>query len=110
MVGFVSFGAVRDEPAEPGSGEVYAIYVLADCWDRGVGRQLLDTAARELTALGYKSVLLWVLARNRRARAFYEAVGWHADGGTKRAAFGGREVEEVRYRSELETTRAAEPA
>jgi ribosomal protein S18 acetylase RimI-like enzyme len=102
VVGFVSFGAMRDQPATLESGEVYAIYVLADCWDRGIGRLLLDTAARELSALGYRSALLWVLADNQRARAFYERAGWHADGGTKLATFGGREVTEVRYRIALD--------
>jgi ribosomal protein S18 acetylase RimI-like enzyme len=102
VVGFVSLGAVRDEPPPPGSGEVYAIYVLPDCWDRGVGRLLLDTAARELTTLGYGSALLWVLADNQRARAFYERAGWQADGATKQATFGGRAVTEVRYWTSLD--------
>lgn len=101
-IGFVSFGTPRDGPPAPNSGEVYAIYVLAACWDKGVGRLLLGTAGRELSALGYTSALLWVLADNRRARTFYERAGWHTDGGTKQATFGGREVTEVRYRVALD--------
>lgn len=110
IVGFVSLGAVRDQPAPRLSGEIYAIYVLAECWERGIGRQLLETAARELKALGYSDAVLWVLADNQRARTFYERAGWHADGATKQDTFGGREVTEVRYRIALETSRADEPA
>jgi ribosomal protein S18 acetylase RimI-like enzyme len=97
VVGFVSSGAPRDENAPPLTGEVYAIYVLPDCWGHGVGRALLAAAEKDLIDLGYAEAMLWVLADNQRARAFYERAGWHADGGTKQDTFGGREVTEVRY-------------
>jgi ribosomal protein S18 acetylase RimI-like enzyme len=108
VVGFVASGAARDEAAHPSTGEVYAIYVLPDCWDKGVGRTLLAHAERDLIAHGYDEAVLWVLADNRRARAFYEITGWHADGGTKHDTIGGREVMEVRYRLVLERSRVAE--
>jgi len=101
---------VRGETAQPLSGEVYAIYVLPDCWGQGIGRALLAHAERDLIEHGYDEAVLWVLADNQRARAFYERAGWHADGGTKRDTFGGREVEEVRYRRALRTSRVNEPA
>jgi ribosomal protein S18 acetylase RimI-like enzyme len=110
VVGFVTSGAVRGQPAQPLTGEVYAIYVLPDCWDRGVGRTLLARAERELMERGYATAMLWVLADNQRARTFYERAGWHADGGTKQDTFGGREVAEVRYRIDLERSRLAELA
>jgi ribosomal protein S18 acetylase RimI-like enzyme len=110
VVGFVSAGVPRDEPVQPLTGEVYAIYVSPDCWDRGVGRKLLAHAEKDLIDLGYGEAVLWVLAGNQRARAFYERAGWHSDGATKRATFGGREVEEVRYRIALGTSRVNEPA
>src|SRR5207302_1688499 len=34
VVGFVTFGPSEDEPRDPGIGEVYAIYVDPDEWDR----------------------------------------------------------------------------
>lgn len=110
IVGFVSVGAARDEVARPRTGEVYAIYVLPDCWDRGVGRTLLAHAERDLVDHGYDEAVLWVLADNRRARAFYEMAGWHADGGTKHEPIGGREISEVRYRLALERPSVAELA
>lgn len=106
VVGFVAAGVPRDEPAQPLTGEVYAIYVLPDCWDRGAGRQLLAAAEQDLIDLGYEAAELWVLADNQRARTFYERVGWQADGGTKKDTFGGREVTEVRYRVALNKLRA----
>lgn len=108
VVGFAAAGAARDESAHPLTGEVYALYVLPDCWDRGVGRTLLAHAEHDLIAHGYDEAVLWVLADNRRARAFYEMSGWHADGGTKHDAIGGRGVEELRYRLTLESSRVAE--
>lgn len=109
VVGFVTAGVVRGEASQPLSGEVYAIYVLPDCWGRGVGRSLLAHAEHDLIEHGYDEAVLWVLADNERARAFYEAAGWHADGGVKHDTFGGREVTEVRYRIALDKSRADEP-
>jgi len=108
IVGFVASGTARDDTASPLTGEVYAIYVLPDCWDRGVGRSLLAHAEADLVTHGYNEAVLWVLADNQRARAFYELAGWHADGGTKHDSIGGRDVTEVRYRIALERSRVAE--
>jgi ribosomal protein S18 acetylase RimI-like enzyme len=108
IVGFAVVGAARDEDAAVSVGEVYAIYVLPECWERGVGRTLLSHAERDLIEHGYAEAVLWVLADNARARSFYELLGWRLDGATKPASFAGREVEEVRYRVALEKSRVAE--
>jgi ribosomal protein S18 acetylase RimI-like enzyme len=98
VVGFVSAGAAEDDDAKPTTGQVYAIYVSSDCWDRGVGRNLLGHAERDLGVRGYVEATLWVLATNERAREFYEKAGWSADGSEKTEMFGGAELHEVRYR------------
>lgn len=108
IVGFVAAGPTRDEAAGDMTGEVYAIYVLPDCWDRGLGRNLLAHAERDLLSHGYNEAVMWVLTDNARARAFYETAGWHADGGFKHDSIGGREVDEVRYRIALEKSRVGE--
>jgi ribosomal protein S18 acetylase RimI-like enzyme len=102
VVGFVSAGAAEDQDAKPTTGQVYAIYVSADCWDRGVGRNLLGHAERDLRDHTYVEATLWVLATNERARRFYEAAGWHPDGAEQTQTFGGAELHEVRYRKTLE--------
>lgn len=101
VVGFVSVGPSRDE-GEPGTtGEVYAIYVGPECWDKGVGRNLLAHGERDLAGHGYHEATLWVMAENERGRRFYEAAGWHVDGAERTEEIGGHHVQEVRYRHSL---------
>ena len=51
--------------------------------------------------------MLWVLADNVRARAFYEHHGWLADGEEKLFEMGGERYPEVRYRRSLCLTSSA---
>jgi len=108
VIGFVSAGASRDDDAKPAEGEVYAIYVLPDCWDKGIGRNLLGHAERDLRGHGYTQAILWCLEGNARARTFYEQVGWRADGTEKKHDFAGTDLAEVRYRKVLENRPATE--
>jgi GNAT superfamily N-acetyltransferase len=94
IVGFASVGESREEP---GGGELYAIYVDPGRWRTGAGRTLLRRAEEELRHLGFAAATLWVLEDNPRARGFYEAEGWKADGERKLDTFLGLEVAEVRY-------------
>jgi len=98
VVGFVSAGPAEDQSSSH-TAEIYAIYVLAECWDRGVGRNLLQHAERDLREHGYGEATLWVLKTNQRAREFYEAAGWYTDGAEKTDTFGGGEL--VRYRKAM---------
>jgi ribosomal protein S18 acetylase RimI-like enzyme len=63
--------------------ELYAIYLDQAVVGRGIGRALLAQALADLRRRGYQSAMLWVLATNARARRFYEAAGWRADGVTR---------------------------
>lgn len=101
IAGFVSVGPSSDPGASTETGEVYALYVAPDCWDRGVGRNLLHHGQRDLVEHGYNEATLWVLADNTRAREFYEAAGWRTDGAQRTEDIGGRHVVEVRYRRSL---------
>ncbi|MDQ3938372.1 MAG: GNAT family N-acetyltransferase [Chloroflexota bacterium] len=107
IVGFASAGPSRDDNASPSTAEVYAVYVLPDCWDRGVGRNLLAHAERDLREHGYDEATLWVLADYERARRFYEAAGWQTDGSVKTDRIGERELMEVRYRRPLQRSRVS---
>jgi ribosomal protein S18 acetylase RimI-like enzyme len=98
VVGFVNTGPSRDDDAQPGTSEIYAIYVHPECWEKGIGTRLLDRAVNDLRRHGYSSATLWCLGSNAQARAFYERARWRADGATKRELVGGIETEEVRYR------------
>jgi len=82
VVGWAFAGPARD-PDPPATGELYAIYAIAERWSRGVGHALLAEVERRLIADGHEGAYLWVLHGNARAAAFYESHGWHADGGRK---------------------------
>ena len=77
-------------------GELYAIYLLQEHQNRGLGRHLVSAVAQRLLDDGFSSMLVWVLEDNRRACRFYESLGgeWV---GRKTVAIGGADLEEVSY-------------
>lgn len=93
IVGFVHFGPNADQSV----GEIHRFFVAPECWNKGVGQALMQRALEELTAQ-FDEALLWVHAGNRRARRFYEAAGWGADGAERDEEAFGDVVRELRYR------------
>lgn len=99
VVGFINVSPSRDLDTDPQSvGEIQAVYVLPEYWGHGAGRLMLESGLRRLERAGYRDVVLWVLETNRRARRFYEAGGWRADGSAKTDESRGFPLVEVRYR------------
>lgn len=102
VVGFVKVGPTRDEHQDPECvGEIHALYLLPESWGEGLGRQLLAAAVERLAAAGFEEATLWVLGSNVRARRFYEAGGWFADGASKTDDRKGFRLVEERYRRAL---------
>ena len=102
VVGFASICPARDDDKEPANaGELAAIYLLPEAWGKGLGRELMISALSALSDAGFGEATLWVLDTNSRARRFYEAAGWHADGAVKQDARRGFVLNEVRYRRAL---------
>jgi GNAT superfamily N-acetyltransferase len=97
-IGYLASGPPRDDDVEASSAEIYAVYVAPDRWRAGAGRRLMETAASEWWRRGATSLRLWVLEGNSGARAFYESLGWVADGSRKSFDMGGFATVEVRYR------------
>jgi GNAT superfamily N-acetyltransferase len=97
ILGFASTGLSRDKDALPAAAELFALYLHPDAWSRGAGRQLFEHVASDLRSKGFREVTLWVLARNERARRFYERCGMRLDGATKTEAFGATVLVEQRY-------------
>jgi L-amino acid N-acyltransferase YncA len=94
VVGFASGGAERSgDPAF--TGELYAIYLLAEHQGRGAGRALARAVAGWLYERGHRSMLVWVLGTNP-FRRFYEALGGRPVR-TKTEKFGETELEEIGY-------------
>ena len=95
VVGFASWGPEREgDSIYP--AELYAIYILQERQNMGLGRRLVSTVAKRLLADGVDSMLLWVLEDNRPACRFYESLGGERVG-RKRVTIGGVDLEEVSY-------------
>jgi ribosomal protein S18 acetylase RimI-like enzyme len=105
--GFVYAGPTTDVDDDPSvTAQVFSIHVEPEFAGRGVGRGLMARAVASFRASGYTAATLWVVAENRRARRFYERLGWRVDGATRRELLAvegeeGDDVEVVRYRLDL---------
>ncbi len=103
--GFVSIegpdGVPPPEEALPGHGYVHHIHVAPERVGTGVGAALWRDALGALAAAGLERGTLAVYEPNARARAFYERMGWRADGWSMGRAFpsagGGVTVSMLRY-------------
>lgn len=77
VVGFAAYGKYRNDEFE-NTGEIYAIYVLADYYGKGVGHMLMKEALERISE--FPRVALWVLKDNGRAISFYKKFGFRPDG------------------------------
>lgn len=92
IVGYASYGPERglngaprtrrDSPHSRDSrrAELYALYVTPGWWSTGTGRALMHQVLEETRREDYPRIILWVLARNARARRFYERAGFRPQG------------------------------
>jgi len=74
VVGFAA-GNRLGEPKLGFDAELTAIYLAQDVQRHGLGRRLVGTIAAERASHGASGMIVWVLAGNKNARAFYEALG-----------------------------------
>ena len=72
--GYVSYGRNR-MPSLPYGGEIFELYLAPEFQGVGFGRKLFDAARRDLAGHGLRSTLVWALADNDRAVAFYRRLG-----------------------------------
>lgn len=98
VVGFSCFGCCRDEGASSSAGEIWALYVLPDYWDKGVGRRLWLESRGQLVQQGSTVISLWVLEKNLKAIRFYCAAGFAPEESSRKCfEIGGAQVPEIRY-------------
>ena len=90
VVGFASYGPYRGSDLRD-AGEVFAIYLLREYYDRGIGRALMEGALDALK--GYSRVCVWALRGNERAIRFYKRCGFSPDGAEKAIRLGADTVE-----------------
>ena len=94
VIGFAGIRPSRD-PVDPQIGELDTIAVDQPHWRSGIGRALISLALDDMKADGYRESILWTVNGYERGIAFYEAMGWRRDGGTRDA---GRQI---RFRHDL---------
>ncbi|WP_246292126.1 GNAT family N-acetyltransferase [Lentzea indica] len=87
---FAYTGPSRDADA---GFELYAIYFLPSAWGSGLAEPLAQAALGDS-----RDAIVWVLEENKRARRFYERLGFAPDGTTRQETIGSAVLNEVRYR------------
>lgn len=109
LVGFARVvpACAADDPLE-NCGEISHLYVAPESQSMGVGRALLAHAVEDIVSRGLERVVLWVMEKNYRARAFYERAGFRLDGARRIDPERlGTEAPEVRY--QIAVAEAARP-
>lgn len=101
VIGFAHAGPSREEDVDPATMELYAIYLDPPRFREGVGSRLWRALCSAMQEAGARHAALWVLTDNERARAFYDATGWHHDGKEQTFTIDGVEYPGVRYRTDL---------
>ena len=99
LLGFIGFDRSRDKGTPATTGEIWALYVSPEHWDKGVGLALWDAALEACVEEGFTSLTLWVLLRNERALRFYELAGFKRDmASIKTIPVGSARLEEIRLK------------
>lgn len=103
MVGFVSFGPVRDsDVSSRHAAEIYSIYLEPVMWGEGYGKLLYQAAENHLLKQRYKEIYLWLIQGNKRGMDFYDRRGFLATGHHKsRHIADNFNVQESRYKKVL---------
>ena len=94
IVGFASGGMTRESEFDM-DAELYAIYVVVDFQDQGIGRELVRFLACSLRRDGRSAMAVEVLEGNP-ARFFYEAMGARRIA-VKQRRFAGKDLPSVIY-------------
>jgi GNAT superfamily N-acetyltransferase len=98
LTGFSYFGPDTGAPDDgPSIAMLNALHVRPAAVGTGVGRLLMARTLEIMTADGVRTVRLWVLAENARARTFYSKGGWEPDGISRQSVIGGTFTEQLRY-------------
>ncbi len=74
VVGFAS-GMMLAEPKHGLDAELSAVYLTPGAQRAGIGRQLVAAVAAAQRAHGATGLIVWVIAKNKVARDFYERMG-----------------------------------
>lgn len=96
ILGFATTAPSCNEE-NPAQGELFALYVDPQHWNRGIGVALIRAARSRLIELGFIDAVLWLLEGNLRADRFYRLDGWAPDGERRVEVVWGATANELRY-------------
>ena len=74
IVGFSAGNALK-EPKHGADAELTAVYLRRDAQRGGVGHRLVGAVVDAMRARGATAMIVWTIAGNKGARAFYEQLG-----------------------------------
>ena len=74
VAGYVSYGRCRDRSL-PADGEIDELYLAPEYQGVGFGQRLFKAVRNDLSDRDVKRIVVWALADNERACAFYERLG-----------------------------------
>ena len=77
IAGYATYGRNRT-PSIPSRGEIFELYLMPEYQGLGFGARLFNSVRSDLARHGCDSVVVWALAENSRACAFYERLGGRA--------------------------------
>ena len=107
IVGFVTVrGATDSDLTHEHVAEMPTLYIAPEHWRSGLGTVLCHAGLDRARELGFDALVLWVLEINARARAFYAALGFQADGASRIDPGTPEAFEAHRYRLELPDSKA----
>ena len=78
-------------------GEIIGIYVAPESWGRGIGKRLMGHALKWMSAQQCDVADLWTIVENRRARKFYESIGFKCTHAIRTADKYGYVIRETQY-------------
>ncbi len=97
LVGFCLVSGGTGESDGGTAAVLSAVHVHPDRQGSGTGRLLIDAARAQALEWQRRTLRLWVLEGNARARAVYEHLGWVADNVTRGGDINGEPTTQVRY-------------
>jgi ribosomal protein S18 acetylase RimI-like enzyme len=95
VAGYANYGRNRARSLQY-DGEVYELYLKPEFQGLGFGRRLFTAARRDLAQSDIKSLVVWALADNEPAVAFYRALGGRAVARSSEK-FGDKVLDKVAY-------------
>jgi ribosomal protein S18 acetylase RimI-like enzyme len=95
IAGYVSYGRCRDR-ALPAKGEIDELYLAPEYQGLGFGRRLFKAVRNDLADRDMDRLVVWALADNERACAFYERMGGRSIAQVKER-IGGASLSKVAY-------------